>query len=138
MSAAQLSAANVKTFALAGNARLTLVSLASGTRYTYRIRKTQDGGAWFVGVLTGSDNESDYAGLGMIKADAFRTYGKASVAPSAPSFVAFAWAWAHLKEGRIPPTLAVYHEGRCGKCALPLTDPVSIESGLGPTCRKRA
>lgn len=137
MSAAQLSAENVKAFALAGNARLTLVSAATGTRYTYRIRKTQDGGAWFVGVLTGSDNESDYASLGMVKADAFRTYGKAAISPNAPSYVAFAWAWAHIVKGALPASLAVYHEGRCGRCARPLTDPVSIETGFGPECRKR-
>lgn len=138
MSAAQLSAENVKAFALAGNARLTLVSAVTGTRFTYRIRKGSRDGAWFVGVLTGADNESDYAKLGMIASEAFRTFAKVNIGPDAPSFKAFAWAWGHIAKGNIPPTLAVYHEGRCGRCARPLTDPVSIESGLGPECRKRA
>lgn len=138
MSAAQLSAENVKQFATAGNARLTLVSKATGTRFTYRIRKASDGEVWFVGVLTGSDNESDYAKLGMVKGGDFRTFAKASISPNAPSYIAFAWAWSHIAKGMIPATLAVYHEGRCGRCARPLTDPVSIEIGLGPECRKRA
>lgn len=32
----------------------------------------------------------------------------------------------------------VSEEERCGKCGLPLTDPVSIARGLGPTCAQAA
>lgn len=35
----------------------------------------------------------------------------------------------------LPPKVHILHEGMCGKCGRPLTDPVSIEYGLGPICR---
>ncbi|USN14492.1 hypothetical protein DOMOVOI_00170 [Brevundimonas phage vB_BpoS-Domovoi] len=134
MSAAEMSAETVRRFMLAGRARVTLVSEATGARYTYRVGAKDS--VWFVSVLTGADNEADYTFLGTIFADdSFRHGRRARIGADAPSARAFAWAWPHLAAGRIPPALKVYHEGRCGRCALPLTDPVSIESGFGPTCR---
>lgn len=131
---AQLSAETVRRFALAGNARLTLQSERTGARYTYRVRATDDG-KWFVSVLTGADNESDYTYLGLIGSDAAFRFTKGSkIGADAPSARAFQWAWPHISAGRIPGDLAVYHEGRCGRCARPLTDPASIERGLGPEC----
>lgn len=133
MTAAQVSAENVRRFMLAGRARVTLVSGASGSRFTYRISAKD--GVWFVSVLTGSDNEADYTFLGTIFADeSFRLSRKGRIGADAPSARAFGWAWPHLAAGRIPPALEVYHEGRCGRCARPLTDPASITLGLGPEC----
>jgi hypothetical protein len=34
----------------------------------------------------------------------------------------------------VPPGYTIEHCGRCGRCGHPLTDPVSIARGLGPTC----
>jgi len=34
----------------------------------------------------------------------------------------------------IPPQVHLYHLGRCGKCGRPLTDPASMERGIGPYC----
>lgn len=36
--------------------------------------------------------------------------------------------------GVIPPSLEVWHEGRCGRCGRALTVPESIASGIGPVC----
>jgi hypothetical protein len=140
MSAAQVSAENVARFALAGNARVTLQSERTGSRFTFRIKAPRgkiDEPLRFVEVLTGSDNESDYTYLGVIDANGFRRTAKSRISADAPSARAIAWAWPHIAAGSLPDTLAVYHEGRCGRCARPLTDPVSIESGLGPECRRR-
>ena len=62
-------AGTVHTFALAGNARLTLVSKATKARYSYRVKASEDGKVHFVSVLTGSDNEGDYTYLGIIGND---------------------------------------------------------------------
>jgi hypothetical protein len=35
----------------------------------------------------------------------------------------------------LPDKVHILHEGLCGKCGRPLTHPISIECGLGPTCR---
>jgi hypothetical protein len=58
------------TFVLAGNARFTVVSKRTGTRFTYRVRKADEGERrsvpWFVSVLTGPENDADFTYLGVI------------------------------------------------------------------------
>ena len=93
-------------FLLAGNARLTLRSLKTGTRFTYRVRAKEErapgapaaeGGPFFVALLSGSDNEHDYQFLGTIFPKAGSTpvfaHGRKSrIGSDAPSARAFAWA----------------------------------------------
>ena len=50
-------AAAVLRFVCAGKATITLRSRKTDVRFTYRITQSEDGLAYFVGVLTGSDNE---------------------------------------------------------------------------------
>jgi hypothetical protein len=129
-----------RTFALAGDARLTLVSEKTGVRFTYRVTcKRDDKGAinspHFVALLTGADNNSDYSFLGTIFDNTSYRHGRKSrVSPEAPSAKGFAWAWSFLVRGELPPACEVWHEGRCGKCGRALTDPESIKTGLGPVC----
>lgn len=131
---AQLDADHSKAFMLGGNARVTLESQSTGARFTYRIRAAEDGGLYFVSVLTGADNESDFAYLGTIRGDRFEHGRKARLSPDAPSARAFAWAWPHIAAGQVPAALGVWHEGRCGRCNRPLTVPHSIATGFGPEC----
>jgi len=128
-------------FLLAGNARVTLVSKKTGTRFTYRVRsKKVDAGAQsihFVGVLTGSNNETDFEFLGTIFGGTTFVHGRKSrIGSEAPSSLAFGWTVRHMLAGKFPEKLEVHHEGRCGKCGRALTVPESIETGLGPVCAK--
>lgn len=156
----------IKRFALAGNAILTLQNESNGKRATYRIRKApgrlqhtcdteiapdgvplacaacKEETPFFVSVLTGSDNDSDYTYLGTIWNDARGTryfHGKkSSIGADSPSGRGATWLFRRLSEGgAIPEPFKVYHEGRCGACGRRLTVPESIESGLGPECAKR-
>lgn len=135
----------IREFVLAGNATFTLRSVRTGTRFTYRVRKTRADAPWFVSVLTGNDNEHAYTYLGTIhqRNEAYRHGVKSPLAYDAPSAKAFAWFWPHLEEcfrrqrGELGPNLEVWHEGRCGRCGRKLTVPESIASGLGPECAKR-
>jgi uncharacterized protein DUF6011 len=139
MSAAQLSPANVRAFILGGNATVTLQSGTTGARFTFKVRASDDGGTYFVALLTGSDNEGDFAYLGTIRADRYTHGRKSKIGADAPAARAFAWAWGHIAADNIPAALQVYHEGRCGRCNRKLTVPESIESGFGPECSgKRA
>ena len=61
--------AAAKQFVLAGNARLTAKSLKTGHHYTFRVRRSQDGEVWFVGILSDGDNENGYRPLGIIARD---------------------------------------------------------------------
>jgi hypothetical protein len=46
-----------------------------------------------------------------------------------------------LREARhekLPTPMKVFHEGECARCKLRLTDPESVRTGMGPTCREKA
>ena len=99
-----------------------------------RPRREGDKPCWFVKVRVG--NDYDY--LGMVPA---RRQGqpwrllhtKGSTLPKDDArFKAFAWTLRHL--GPDCP-IEIWHEGSCGACGRPLTDPESIAIGLGPICR---
>jgi Family of unknown function (DUF6011) len=132
------SAPDATRFALAGKSTLTLVSVKTGARFTYRISAAPDGNAHFVGLLTGSDNTADYKYLGRISRGVFwlgRKIPRAGdISRDAPSAKAFDWTWRQLAKGELPESLEIWHEGRCGRCGRKLTVPSSIESGFGPEC----
>lgn len=48
----------------------------------------------------------------------------------------FVWLLKNLERLEEFPKLTIYHEGRCCKCGMPLTVPESIDSGIGPECKK--
>ena len=132
-------AAAVLRFVRAGKATITLRSKKTETRFTYRITQSEDGLAYFVGLLTGSDNESNYSYLGRISRDIFwlgRKVPRAGdIGKDAPSAKAFDWTWRKLVRGELPEQLEVWHEGRCGRCGRKLTVPSSIAAGFGPECQ---
>jgi hypothetical protein len=122
---------------MAGNATVTLVSVKSGTRFTYKVSKPDngDGSFLFVSLLTGPDNWSNYQYFGYIRRGIFFHGGaKAKIGSEAPGAKAFAWAFSNLAKDHLPETLEVWHEGKCGRCGRKLTVPSSIASGFGPEC----
>src|SRR5580693_1981242 len=95
-----------KEFILAGNARVTLVSVKTGARFTYQVRnkeltkkltgegdgKSMSTAPHFVSLLRGQNNESDYAFLGSIFGkEVYRHGTRSRITPEAPSAVAFKW-----------------------------------------------
>lgn len=138
--------AQAASFILAGNAYFTVVSEATGKRYTYRVRKASDEltgiidqpERHFVSVLFGPDNTGDYAYVGLLENASLRLTAKSRVTCDDPRAKAAGWALGNILERkRIPDGLELWHEGRCGRCARLLTDPVSIARGLGPECAGR-
>ena len=127
-----------RDFMLGGNATVTLVSVKTGTRFTYKIRANDEGDVYFVSLLSGPDNESDYSYLGRIARGVFWQGRKVpkpgDVGADAPSSLAFKWAWERLCKGVMLDSLEIWHEGRCGRCNRKLTVPASIASGFGPEC----
>lgn len=129
-------------FILAGRAIFTLIGTSN--RFTYQVtRKDPDPGSrytqptYFVGLLTGSNNESDYSYLGIL--DPVTGYVRLTkgsrMTPQAPAVKAIQWAlpliWARAT---MPPSFGIMHVGRCGRCGRTLTVPESIASGIGPDC----
>ena len=137
----------IRKFLLAGRARFTVRSEKTGTRFTYRVKaapKPEDpmkDQAYFVSVLTGPENETDYEFIGTV----FRSVGggivyrhsrKSRIGTDAPSARGFYWLSTLLTrdDSTVLPSAEVWHEGICGRCGRTLTVPESIESGFGPEC----
>lgn len=131
----------IKTFALAGKAIITLQSAKTGARYTYKIAATKDRpDRFFVNMLTGPDNTSDYSYIGFLSNGFFRTTKSSKLTDDSIPVVAFRFFVAQvINSQRNPETvkLEVFHEGRCGRCGRPLTVPESIERGIGPDCAEK-
>lgn len=139
----QETAANAigREFVLAGKAIFTVFS-RSGKHYTYRVTsKESDSGSkiWFVGLLTGTDNTSDYEYLGVLKESGeVRLTAKSQHTSESTPVIAIRWAINKLWSGSpIPDGCGIHHEGWCGRCGRMLTDPVSVRTGFGPKCRGR-
>ena len=135
------SVAALKQFALAGNATLTVRSLKTGAHFTYNIRQAEKteanpNPAWFVRVLGDGDR---WVYLGMLREPtAPLLLTKASKANAdSPSVRAFTFTWAHLQTGRLPEQLEVRHDGHCGRCSRTLTNPDSLDLGIGPDCAEK-
>jgi hypothetical protein len=128
---------DVVSYMQAGNATFTLVSTRSGERFTYKVRESKDGKLFFVSLLTGSDNTSDYAYLGIIRDGKFSRTAKSRIGADAPSYKAFDWFWRKLEAVALPEGVEFWHEGRCGRCGRALTVPESIDNGIGPECARR-
>ena len=144
---ARLEGARIAQFALAGNATLTLRSVATGTRFTFKIRlaPNQDETTpperrtWFVKLLCGSDNTSDYRYIGFIRDGRYiHGAGRSYASTEAPSVIAFGWFVRTVLFGqRAFEKLEVWHEGCCGRCGRKLTVPESVASGMGPDCAEQ-
>lgn len=128
------NAASVAQFVLAGNSTFTLRSVKTGTRYTYRVKKLDSAPLWFVGLLSGPDNESDFTYLGVVRDGKFSLTGKSKMRSDSKPVVAFAWTWTKLQSQVLPETVEFWHEGRCARCGRKLTVPESLETGFGPEC----
>lgn len=145
MSTAQLSdVASVRRFVLAGAATFTLVSRATGARFTYRVRSCENNDAlWFVSVLTGQDNENSYSYLGIIRDSTlgyrFQRTAKSRLSADSPSCKAADWFFRAVFAvvPILPASVEFWHEGRCCRCGRKLTVPESIAAGVGPECASK-
>jgi hypothetical protein len=142
----KLSPDKTLQFILAGHSIFTIRKIETGGRFTYRVTVPEDQkvspelatpSIYFVSVLTGSDNTSDYSYIGYIRNGKF-TYGnKSRVGIQAPSVRVFDVVFNQLLMNSVLLTkIEIWHEGRCGRCGRTLTVPESIESGYGSECIK--
>lgn len=144
--------APIRRFILGGNATFSLRSLKSGKRFTYKVQSTkldsdsnwstnnQNRDRYFVSLLTGPDNNSDFEYIGLLDRHAdghyvFRHTAKSRAKPGAPSFDAFDFCWKSVEQGCTwPRRVEFFHEGKCAACGRKLTVPSSVAAGFGPEC----
>lgn len=140
--------AAIECFLLAGRATMTLRSAKTSAAFTYRVAPPRDHdlekpiARWFLGVLSGPDNEADYNYVGIIEKGynglTFRLTRGSRVGTDSPSYKAFRYFFDNvISRHQMPPQLEVRHQGRCGRCGRALTTPQSIDTGLGPECASK-
>ena len=145
------STGDIHNYLTAGRGTMTVVSKASGARFTYKLKRAPDKlklevaeqeRPIFVSVLTGPDNEADYKFLGTIRQvnqSSMLTYAysyKSKISISSLSAIAFKWLIKAYNEfpDKLLEEAEIWHEGRCGRCGRKLTVPSSIQRGFGPEC----
>lgn len=125
------------TFMLAGKATFTVKSEATGDHLTFQVRnwkKAKHGTLHFVSVRTGND----YASIGVVRdRNSFSLGNKADLPYDDKRVRGFRYVFENLQHNRLPPKAEIWHEGTCGRCNRPLTDPESISRGIGPECIKK-
>lgn len=135
----------IQEFLFAGNATITLRSLKTGDRYTYKVaikkaEATSEDPVYFVNLLRGPDNTGDFAYMGVLRRPGtFHLTSKSRVGRTAGSFRAMVWFLDAMRCGRaiLSDKLEVWHDGKCGRCGRKLTVPESVSVGLGPECMRR-
>ena len=139
MNAGQLTSADaVRTALFAGRATLTLVSKKTGTRYTFKVSRPNEGAPHFATLLTGPDNSSDFQYLGIASINAgLKLTAKSKLGADSAPVRALDWVLRQTAGGHLPDTVEVWHEGRCCQCGRKLTVPSSIATGLGPECAEK-
>jgi hypothetical protein len=126
---------DIKNFLYGGNSTITLKSGQTGNHYTYKVSISDNNEIFFVSVLSGSDNTTNYSYIGIIiKNKRFILTKKSKVSADSISFKAFDYFYKQILSGKISNKLEVLHSGTCAKCGRKLTTPESIKSGFGPIC----
>ena len=114
----------------------TVKSCKTGKDYTYKISRSSYNGKWYTHINV----ETEY-----LKFKRLGTYfngvitNKKSVIDS-PSAVAIAFVLDKVEKEQfvyLDKNIELMHSGHCLSCGKTLTDSMSIEIGLGPTCRNK-
>jgi len=149
-----------KEFVLAGKAIFTLeiphewaAERDSHAHYTYKVvlKQGNDGldgkpkreDVYFVNLLSGPDNGSDYSYLGVLNVPSGNVVitRASKISNECMSYRLLnrllANLWGGTEQKILDAGFDVHHEGRCGRCGRRLTVPESVKSGLGPECAGR-
>lgn len=124
------------------NGTYTVKNRETGEHRTFSIR-TQGNDAKFapgkrvIALLSGPDNESDYVGFGFVTEDGIRVW-RSKRGGVYEAYAKLVWLLAvHPEETPLAERYEMMAEGRCIRCNRKLTEPASIETGIGPVCAER-
>lgn len=148
---AEISLFDVLEHILGGYSVITLHSLKTGVKFTYRIEQMVDyvhgkpvkKDMYYLNLKTGPDNYTDYSYAGVIQKNnnkwAFRFTKKSNMTEDSLGVTIFVMLLSKLQQNfevlnTLRTSLKVYHDGSCGKCGKSLTDIISVNTGFGPVC----
>lgn len=112
----------------------TIVSKKTGKHYTYRIARKEYNKKWFTHIYVMYDY-MDFKHLGVYSSYDNNIYKKKQIVTS-ESAKAISWLLTKIinKYDKLDENIELYHTGKCVRCGRDLTDPISIENGIGPVC----
>jgi len=127
----------------AGNSTLTFRNSATGTHMTVKVRQAKDKEdrkkklpIFFVNVSLLGDQTTGFIFAGTFFTDTM-TLRLSKHAPSESQLgKVMTWLFHAVQNPQVlrDKGVTLLHEGRCCRCALPLTHPESINTGFGPDC----
>lgn len=112
------------------------LTFPDGSHRTYRVRLEHNGifkGSRTLALLIGPDNTSDYECQGVVAEAGFRMFRRFA-AGKAAEHAAILW---DVARGEAIDGYELLVSKRCRVCNRPLSDPLSITTEVGPTCRER-
>lgn len=129
-------------FIIAGDAIFT-VQNNKGEHYTFRVEKKKAEknypDAWFVRVMTGTENTAHYSYLGLLDSEfgKIRLTRASRFAEDDVRTKVARWAIGKIwSREALPEGYEIRHNGHCGRCGRVLTNPESLDTGIGPECAK--
>lgn len=111
----------------------TLLSVETGTDYTYKISRTEYRGKWYTHVKV-ETGYMEFSYLGHYFRGHVRRKGKIIDSPTA---VAISFVLRKVEQGMfdwLDERMEIMHTGKCLSCGRTLTDAESIKRGVGPVC----
>ena len=137
-----ITPAQFRNFVFMGRSVFTLENNETGNYLTFQIREVKKKGKvvpneFTVQCKSLGDKAHGYQFLGFLNlaTKRFNTYKRTP--NTFIGFKVFFWLMQNMERLEDFTKLAIYHEGRCCKCSLPLTVPESIDSGIGPECKRK-
>lgn len=133
---------DIQNFIFGGNAIFTLKSKFTGSHMSFLVKASKDRGAYFVrtwrhgDMPTPNSKPNHYIGYLRPGDTQVRLSAKASKEQN-KARDALNWLLLQLAYGSKIDQVEFYHSGTCCRCNRTLTDPTSIEMGIGPECRKK-
>jgi len=123
----------------------TLTNKDKGTHLTFRSRRPR---GWtinspvLVDLMVGCDNEGSFEFIGSVSGNGFFKVSQKSKVQEERLKVSsrtMVWLLTKLNNGvELPEALEIKGSTGCARCGRKLTNPDSIDDGLGPICRAKA
>ena len=123
------------------NRSTTFTLERNGTHITFRVRRPKGYKTMLLDAMVGSDNHDGFEYIGSMNRGLFikPKAGVSSKAAMVRSEIQWYAKQLWLSDKGYRNELAsveLHHEGKCACCGRKLTNPVSIETGIGPECSK--
>lgn len=127
---------NIREYLFGGMAEFTLVQYGSMS-VRYRIKANDNRTCFFVYTESTKDKKLIYHGHIVSRNLTYHRSAKAKDDEyNKMAIKALGWLLNH--HDSLPDIVHVLHNGRCSRCGRKLTDPESLRTGIGPTCRKKS